>query len=62
MKIHPEHFTKIGYCRRGSRRFFQRHRLDWSTFLKHGIEADVLRATRDAMAVRLVEFVEEAHG
>lgn len=42
-------------CSRGARRFFERHDLDWSDFLKNGIAASRLLATNDHMALRLVE-------
>lgn len=42
-------------CSRGARLFFERHDLDWSNFLKHGIPASQLLATGDYMAQRLVE-------
>lgn len=46
-------------CSSGARQFFERHNLDWSGFLKNGIEAEKLLATGDAMARRVVEV---AHG
>lgn len=42
-------------CSRGARMFFERYGLDWSEFLKHGIPADQLEATGDAMALKVVE-------
>ena len=42
-------------CSRGAREFFKRHGLDWSGFLKNGIEAEKLEATGDAMALKVVE-------
>lgn len=42
-------------CSRGTRAFFQRHNLDWSSFLKNGIEAEKLEDTNDAMALQVVE-------
>jgi hypothetical protein len=44
------------YCNNGARKFFQRHNLDWSDFVKNGITEEQLINTGDAMAVRLVEF------
>lgn len=46
-------------CSSGARQFFERHDLDWSGFLKHGIEAEKVLATGDAMARQVVEV---AHG
>lgn len=42
-------------CSRGARTFFERYGLDWSSFLKDGIEAEKLEATNDAMALQVVE-------
>ena len=50
------------YCHRGARAFAQRHNLDWQDFVKNGIDAEVLRQTGDAMAVRIVEAVEQRDG
>ncbi len=47
---------KVGYCALGTRRFFRRHGLDFSRFLKEGIPEEQLLATGDAMAKRVVEF------
>lgn len=42
-------------CSRGARKFFIRHGLDWSDFLKNGIPASKLEATGDYMALQVVE-------
>lgn len=42
-------------CSRGTRAFFERHGLDYSDFLKNGIQADKLAATGDAMALQVIE-------
>lgn len=42
-------------CSRGARAFFIRNNLDWSDFLKNGIEGEKLSGTGDAMAIRVVE-------
>lgn len=42
-------------CSRGARKFFERHGLDWSAFVKQGIPAEKLAATGDAMALQVVE-------
>ncbi len=46
-----------GMCSSGARAFFERHGLDWGDFLKHGIEAETIAATGDAMALDVVERV-----
>lgn len=53
-------FTKKpGFCARGVRNWFQRHDLDYSDFLKNGIDEEILLATNDPMARAVVE---QAHG
>lgn len=42
-------------CSSGARAWFIRHGLDWSQFLKQGIDAGSVLATGDAMAHRVVE-------
>ena len=37
------------YCLAGVRPWFRRHGLSWQDFLDHGIEAERLRATGDAL-------------
>lgn len=38
----------------GAREFFKRHNLNYRDFIKNGIDADVLIATGDAMALQVV--------
>lgn len=52
------HCRELGYCNRGLRLWFAREGLDWAGFLKHGIAADTLRATNNAMAERAIEHAE----
>jgi hypothetical protein len=42
-----------------ARLWFQRHDLDWKDFVRNGIDAEILLATKDAQGVRVVE---EARG
>jgi hypothetical protein len=44
----------LGYCNRGARDWFARHRLDWSRFIDQGLPADLLLATGDSMAQDVV--------
>lgn len=45
------------YCARGGRRWAARLGLDWAGFVRDGIDAEVLKATGDGMAIKLVEHV-----
>ena len=55
MIIHIKNMHRVGMCSRGTRAFFKRHGLDWTDFLKNGIEAARLEATGDAMALQVTE-------
>lgn len=56
------HIRKAEMCSGGARAFFLRHGLDWSLFLKQGIEAEKLAATGDAMALQVVKVAREENG
>ncbi|MDH1681143.1 hypothetical protein N5E30_06040 [Pseudomonas chengduensis] len=61
----PTWTTRTGYCARHSRAFFAEHGLDWLAFVREGIDAQVLIATDNALALHLVEHarkVEAGHG
>lgn len=57
-KVIVQDLKVLGYCNRGSRPFFERHGLDWSEFVKNGIDAELLLATGDWMALQVVEAAE----
>lgn len=40
-------------CFQGARPWFQRHGLSWQDFLANGIDADLLEASGDALALRV---------
>ena len=44
------------YCLAGVRPWFCRHGLDWQDFLAHGIEADRLRTTGDALVEPVIRI------
>ena len=48
----------VGLCVNGSRAWFERHGLDFRTFLREGLDAQTLLATGDAMALRVVNYAE----
>ena len=45
-----------GYCAQGGREWFAYYGLDWGAFVRHGIEADAIEATGDALGLHLVAF------
>jgi hypothetical protein len=52
------HIRQAKMCSNGTRDFFNRHGLDWQEFLKEGVDAEKLRATGDAMALKVVKVAE----
>lgn len=53
--VRMEHVRAARMCSHGARAFFARHNLDWQTFIKDGLPAEVIAATGDAMALQVVE-------
>lgn len=56
VKVTMLHVRQAGMCSRGARAFFERHGLDWTKFLEEGLDAEILEATEDAMALQVVEI------
>lgn len=55
----PTWTGRRGFCHNGARQFCARHGLDWPAFVRDGFDEEVLIATRDPMALRLVEHARE---
>lgn len=51
----PGRGRKPGFCNRKSREWFARHGLDWTDFVRNGIDAEILSETGCALAAALVE-------
>lgn len=49
----------LGYCNAGLRKWFPRDGVSFDDFRRDGVTTDWLRATGDAMAIRLAEVVEQ---
>ena len=49
----------LGYCNSVLRKWFPRDGVSFDDFRKDGVTVDWLRATGDAMAIRLAEAVEQ---
>ena len=52
----PGFNTRPGFCRDRSKEWARRNGIDWKTFVREGVDADVLLATGDAFAVALVTW------
>ncbi len=46
-------------CARSARPWFARKGLSWSDFVTKGIDADILRATGDGLALKVVAIAEQ---
>lgn len=53
-----KHCRELGYCNRGLREWFAREGLDWPAFVRNGLDAEILRATHNAMAERAIAHAE----
>ena len=49
----------LGYCNAGLRKWFPRDGVSFDDFRRDGVTTDWLRATGDAMAMRLADAVEQ---
>lgn len=58
MKIYMSDLRKAKMCARGSRAFFLEQGWDFQDFLRNGIDIEKVRATKDVMALQVVEMVE----
>jgi len=59
MKITVTDARGAGYCCRGMRVFADRYNLDFSLFVREGIEEKELAATGDAMATNIIKIARE---
>lgn len=59
MRITIKHVSNVLYCHKGTRAFFAKYDLDYSEFLKNGIDEEELAALNDSMADKVIRG---AHG
>jgi len=55
MIIRMRDIRAAGMCSKGAREWFVRNGLDWSAFLKHGVDSEEVLKTGDAMGRHVVE-------
>ena len=58
MKIYMSDIRRAKMCARGSRAFFLSQGWDWQDFLGNGIDLEIVKSTNDAVALQIVEAVE----
>lgn len=51
-----KHLRAAGMCNREPRIFCKRHGISWSDFVTEGLPEEVLVATGDALAMKVVEI------
>jgi arsenate reductase-like glutaredoxin family protein len=61
-RVTMAHLQRCGFCARGARRWFEAYKFDFREFLKCGIDAETLRATGDARALKAVKEAEKSRG
>ena len=57
--VRAEDIRAARLCFQGARLWFRRHGLDWQAFLAEGLPAEVLAATGDALAMRVIAEAEK---
>ena len=55
MIITMRHIREANYCARGARLFCANHGIDWSDFVKNGIDESELEGIDDAMLATVIE-------
>jgi len=55
MRIILADVRALQYCNSGVREFCKKHGIDYSSFIKNGIDTKELEATNDVMAMALIE-------
>ncbi len=56
--VRAEDIRAARLCFQGARPWFRRHGLDWQVFLAAGLPAEVLAATGDTLALRVIAEAE----
>ena len=57
--VRAEDIRAARLCFQGARPWFRRHGLNWQAFLAEGLPAEVLAATGDALALRVIAEAEK---
>jgi len=57
--VRAEDIRAARLCFQGARPWFRRHGLDWQAFLAEGLPAEMLAATGDALALRVIAEAEK---
>lgn len=55
------HIRECKLCVKGARAWFDKHNLDFRTFIQHGYPASVIAGTNDALGVMVADKAREMH-
>jgi hypothetical protein len=58
-RAYVRHIRASGLCMRGARAWCARYNINYTEFLQHGIECDVLEATGDHFAITVSKAARE---
>lgn len=59
MKATLAHARQLGYCSEGLRDWCKSNNMEFLVLVREGFDCDVLRATRDHLALAMVELAEQ---
>lgn len=57
-QVTMKHVRKLKGCSSGVRQFMKRANLDYDLFLREGLPIETIRATGDAMAMKIADVAE----
>jgi hypothetical protein len=58
-QMHIRHIRAAGFCARGAREWARRHNINYTEFLQHGIDCDLLEKTGDHFALTVCRLARE---
>lgn len=59
--LHPHHIRQGGYCMRGARAWCERYNINYTQFVLHGIDVEIIEANGDAFAMHVCQLAREEH-
>lgn len=61
IKLHIRHIHQGGYCSRGARTWAERHNINYTEFVLHGIDVEVIEKVGDAFAMHVCKLARDEH-
>lgn len=58
VRVTINHLRAARMCARSARPWFERRGLSWAVFVSEGYDSEVIRATGDSLALKVVEIAE----